>query len=122
MSTHGCCANVSKGPSETDGLRTAIPGPRPAASARHHRDIAGWIVSCAGLAVVPKCPICLAAYLAVGSGVAVSVSTAAHLRLLLILLCMTSLLALTVRRVHYFLAARAAARPGHITSTAHARS
>ncbi|MBV8135496.1 MAG: hypothetical protein JO121_07640 [Deltaproteobacteria bacterium] len=42
--------------------------------------LAGWLGSAAGLALMPKCPACIAAYLALGTGVGISLSAAAHLR------------------------------------------
>jgi hypothetical protein len=42
--------------------------------------LAGWAGSAAGLALMPKCPACIAAYLALGTGVGISISAAAHLR------------------------------------------
>jgi len=52
---------------------------------------AGWLGSAALLVVLPKCPACLAAYLALGTGLALSVPAAATLRLLLVALCAASL-------------------------------
>src|SRR5215469_12775160 len=43
-------------------------------------ELAGWVGSAAGLALMPKCPACVAAYLALGTGVGISLSAAAHLR------------------------------------------
>jgi hypothetical protein len=49
------------------------------------------------LALVPKCPMCIAAYLALGGGLGVSLTTAAHLRTAMLWLCWSALALLTVR-------------------------
>src|SRR6267378_2232052 len=69
---------------ESESLReTTTVAPRPT-FARRVREFAGWIVPAAGLALVPKCPACLAAYIAVGTGVGVSVPAATYLRMVLL--------------------------------------
>jgi hypothetical protein len=53
--------------------------------------LAGWTVPAGGLLLVPKCPACLAVYIAVISGAGISVSAAAWLRMLLIAVFATAL-------------------------------
>jgi hypothetical protein len=49
------------------------------------------------LALVPKCPMCIAAWLAIGGGFGISVSTAAHLRTAVVWLCWSVLVLLAAR-------------------------
>jgi hypothetical protein len=60
-------------------------------SARRYLNAGGWAVSAAILALLPKCPLCLAMYMAVGFGIGISLPTATYLRFALILLCVASL-------------------------------
>jgi hypothetical protein len=63
------------------------------------RNILGWLVPAAVLAALPKCPLCIAAYVALGTGFGISVSTAAHIRTFLIVTSAASLGFLTLRRI-----------------------
>ena len=61
-------------------------------------EVAGWVVPGATLALLPKCPACVAAYVAVATGVGVSVSTAAYIRTSLVIASVCVLALLAARR------------------------
>ena len=66
-------------------------------------NIAGWLLPSTVLALMPKCPLCMAAYVAIASGICISVSAASYLRTGLIVLCIASLLFLAARQIHRFI-------------------
>jgi hypothetical protein len=66
---------------------------------RRFYEIAGWLVPTAILTVLPKCPACLAMYLAMGTGIGISVAAATYLRLLLVIVCVASLVFVAVKYV-----------------------
>ena len=69
---------------------------------RRAREATGWIVPGAVLALMPKCPICLAAYVALGTGFTMSCSSAHILMRVLTVLCLGTLALCVVRRVVRF--------------------
>jgi hypothetical protein len=77
----------------------AFAAPNRPSAAQHVVEIAGWIIPSAVMALLPKCPACLAVYLAVWTGLGVSFTTAAFLRWALLCLCIASLGYLTVSRM-----------------------
>ncbi|MHB8384749.1 MAG: hypothetical protein ACYDC3_20720, partial [Candidatus Binataceae bacterium] len=92
LNAHGCCGVVSSDPEREPIGASATPPTRL-------RSVAGWLVPAAGLALLPKCPVCIAAYVALGTGVGISIPAAAHLRTLLVIICVASLSYLIVRKV-----------------------
>lgn len=83
---------------------TPDPGPSPGASQRPMswwrrmgRTIQ-WLFPAALLVLIPKCPMCVAGYIALGTGIGVSFTTAQWIRWLLVGFCMTALAYLTVRK------------------------
>ena len=61
-------------------------------------EIAGWVVPGATLALLPKCPACLAAYVALATGLGVSFSAAAFIRTSLVVASVSVLALLAARR------------------------
>jgi hypothetical protein len=105
MNPHPCCANVSTGVScNTNEVRTVPGGPHLRKPMLRVRDSARWIVPTGILALLPKCPACLAAYFAIGTGIGISMSTAIYLRMALLILCAGSLLYFTATRGRRFMA------------------
>jgi hypothetical protein len=95
MSSGHCC--------ESRPSRAADDDLRPLR--RSFLGITGWLIPGVLLAFVPKCPVCLAAYVAVGTGLAISASTAAYLRMTLVILCIASSAYLGTRFLRTFVIA-----------------
>jgi hypothetical protein len=103
VSATACCgvSAISRGLKVE--ARTATSGPPPAARARRCLDAAGCILPSGILALLPKCPACIAAYVALGSGLGISVTTAIYLRMAMIILCVASLGFFAFRRRSSFI-------------------
>jgi hypothetical protein len=100
VSTRCCCQVASRSSVHgRTGTRVLRGGPPAPWLARLCVDFAGWIVPGGMLALLPKCPVCLAAYVAIGTGVGLSVSTATYLRMLLVILCIGWLLYLSAKSI-----------------------
>jgi hypothetical protein len=62
-------------------------------------DVSGTVVPVAVLALLPKCPACLVAWLAVGAGIGISMPTAAWLRGLILVSCLACLALVAARQL-----------------------
>lgn len=87
-----CCQNVS----------TITTADRARWATARAGEAAGWITSSATLALMPKCPACLAAYVALWTGLGLSLPAAAIVRTSLLVVCVAALGYLTVRRLRRF--------------------
>jgi AhpD family alkylhydroperoxidase len=62
-------------------------------------DAVGWLIPAVVLALTPKCPMCIAAYVALATGVGMSLSAAAAVRTTLFVLCAASLATMAARTI-----------------------
>jgi hypothetical protein len=109
VSAQACCQAVSTGSSRGSNrvmseARIAIGGPRPATLARRCLGVGGWIVPGGILALLPKCPACVAAYFAIASGIGISMTAAVYLRTGLVILCVASLVYCAASRGRHIVA------------------
>lgn len=89
-----CCCNA------TEGATRGQDNPaRPPSRRRRLGEFAGWLFPTATLVLMPKCPVCLAAYVALFSGMGISIASASILRTALLTLCIVTLLGLAVWRL-----------------------
>lgn len=63
------------------------------------RKVAGWLLPGTVLALMPKCPMCLAAYVALGTGFTMSYASAHILMRSLTVLCISALILCAARRL-----------------------
>lgn len=100
MNAHRCCVVPLGGVEQKQaGERIAGGDPHPPSFTRRSLDLTTKIVPVAILAVLPKCPACLAAYVALGTGVGLSLTAATYVRLSLVVLCVASLVCFAAKAV-----------------------
>ena len=80
-------------------MRIAEGDPHTRSFTRRSLDLTAKIIPVAVLAVLPKCPACLAAYVALGTGIGLSLTAATYIRLSLVVLCVASLAYFAVKAV-----------------------
>lgn len=81
-------------------------GDSPAPAANHQAslpgrllELAGWLIPGTLLAFFPKCPLCVAGYVALATGLGISLAAATYLRWGLLTLCLGSLAYMAARRM-----------------------
>ena len=80
-------------------MRIVEGDPHTRSFTRRSLDLTAKIIPVAVLAVLPKCPACLAAYVALGTGIGLSLTAATYIRLSLVVLCGASLAYFAVKAV-----------------------
>jgi hypothetical protein len=68
--------------------------------ARRVAGVAQFVAPAAALALLPKCPMCVAAYVALFTGISLSAAAATYLRGGLVAVCVASLVLLAGRRAY----------------------
>ena len=74
-----------------------------------------WLFPTALLVLIPKCPMCVAAYVMLFTGIGITVSTAHWIQILMWSFCVISFVYLAVRHNPFF------RRSNYVHSTSHAR-
>ena len=88
MKSHRCCQ------AHSTRARENTPSPL-----HRIRTAAEWVLPGAVLVVMPKCPACVAGYIALATGVGISFSAAENLRTLVLTACFLTLSFLAIKRV-----------------------
>ena len=91
-----CCADEAQRAKLRESQRA---NPKMPTRLRRMREILAWFLPGAALVLMPKCPACVAAYITLWSGIGLSLSEATYLRWVLLIICVSSLLFLIVRRL-----------------------
>ncbi|MBL9165339.1 MAG: hypothetical protein JNL18_21610 [Planctomycetaceae bacterium] len=88
-----CCC----GTTVASGDCPALPRQRNASFGRRTVELAGWLIPGTLLAFFPKCPLCVAGYVALATGLGISFTAATYLRWTLLAVGLASLGFMAVR-------------------------
>ena len=90
MNKSNCCA-VTTSVAYNTSIKAADGTAHPPSIRRRRFALARFSLPTLILMLLPKCPACFAAYVALGTGISVSAASVALLRNLLIVLCVASM-------------------------------
>ncbi|HEY4676572.1 MAG TPA: hypothetical protein VIJ01_05395 [Candidatus Angelobacter sp.] len=90
MNKSSCCT-VTTSAARNTPIKAADGKAHPSSVKRRRFTLARFSLPTLILVLLPKCPACFAAYVALGTGISVSVTSASILRTLLIAICVASL-------------------------------
>jgi hypothetical protein len=90
MSSRKCCR--AKMPAGDESCRSG-------SDFRRGREAAGWLIPGITLALIPKCPLCVVGYVALATGLGISISTATYLRTGVIISCAVTLAGVAARQL-----------------------
>jgi hypothetical protein len=101
---HGGVAQLSSRPSTASGPSAGLTAPTSCRSSTISRSRSVWEIAAGALSLgvwvlMPKCPVCLAAYVALWTGLGLSFGAATSIRWSLLALSGVLLMYLAVRRV-----------------------
>jgi len=91
---HCCCDEENSASQGTDSSRIVTS---PHSWSHRAAALAQWSLPIATLALIPKCPVCVAAYVLLFTGVGLSISAASVLRWSLIIMSLLTLAFLVLR-------------------------
>lgn len=94
MNGGSCCSSPSRKPGYATGIF----------------ETAGWALPSALLVLMPKCPACIAGYIALATGVGISFAAATYLRTGLIVVSAGALMVFAVRQAFRFIRWKRVAR------------
>jgi hypothetical protein len=89
MATHSCCKATTR--TATENPIAGHPGRGRVVAATK------WIIPAAVLALLPKCPMCVAAYIALATGFSISLPLATWIRTGLLMACLGTMAYLSIR-------------------------